>query len=203
MSDVSPLAPGPVVGQAVGAPVPDCLEAEAGAQGEVAQQQPVLDEGRVGLVLAAVVLDDPALACERRVAVLLPALLDLEVGADADLGLAAQAEQADGRAQARLDPEVVEVAQAALVPAGGKEVGHAAAGGIDAVVRPLAGVARLAPPVAAEARTVDLVGEDTLAADEPGVAGRGAQPPAVEGVVLERVLARVRLPLARGSGPSR
>ena len=70
------------------------------------------------------------LARERRVAVLLPPLLDLEVGAHADLGLAAQAEERKRRPQARLDPEVVVVAQPPLVAAGGEQVRHAAAGGV-------------------------------------------------------------------------
>ncbi len=181
-----------VVGEPVASLVTDSLEADPRRHGQPAEQEAVLYEARDGVVRAPVVLHQPARAGGGGLAVLLAALLPLEVQAQSELGLAADAEQPVTEAQARLDAGQVVVAQAAFVAASRVQPLHARARGIGRVVRPLVRVARLAPPVAAEVRGVELRREHRFGAELERVAERSPEPPAVEAVVGEGVATRVR-----------
>ena len=101
----------------------------------------------------------------------------------------------EGETAALIETELAVFAQPALVAAGGEQIGHAAAGRIVAVVRPLPRVARLAPPVAVEGRGVDLGAGIEAGIHQPGIFRAEAGPFAVEGVVFEGVLPRVGLEL--------
>src|SRR5687768_7138006 len=173
----------------------DVLQPEAGRHRKAPEQEAALEEPGVGLVLPLVVLDQDPVARAGRVAVLLPALLVLEVRAQAEVGLQAEAEETVAEAYPRLHAPVHVAAQPSLVPARGVEVGHARAARVARVVGPLARVARLPPPVPPEVRAVDLGGDERARAGGPGVPRGGAVAVAVEEVVVERVLARVRFPL--------